>query len=143
MRVNKWATARGAKIELHWKHVTEDNSTTDWGDTLTKKTDWIFIEKVVVNGSAYAGMIKRATVNDMRCLDLGNRTVNGQKMQMCVPLPADVEREVWGAYDERQKAKKTARLEKEKLEDKELAKMIANGYCTKCESYCHGDCQAN
>jgi hypothetical protein len=24
-----------------------------------------------------------------------------------------------------------------------MAEMIKNGYCPKCQSYCHGDCTAN
>lgn len=142
MKINKWTTANGASVELHTKHLTTESYTTDWGQEKEKAIDHISIKQVIVNGKSYAGMIGRKTLRDTRVLDLGRNIINGKKTHLYVPIPAEIEQDVWGAYDARQKAKFDKDMALIKSDAEDIKHKVARGYCTKCESYCYGDCQS-
>lgn len=138
--INTWTTANGANIELHTKHLTTESYTTDWGQEKEKAIDHIMIDKVIINSKVYTGSIGRKTFQNTRVLDCG-RDYQAKKL-IYVPLPADVEKEVWGAYDARQKAKYAAEKAIRNRDAESLAKKEARGYCSKCGSYCYGDCES-
>ena len=142
-KVNEWTTQKGAKVELHTKHITSESHTTDWGEILTKEDDFIMVEKVIVNGKTFSGHINRTTKESARYLDLGNHVINGKKENLCAPLPKEIETSVWGEYDARQEAKASKRKAREIKEAAEMKNKVKSGYCPKCGSYCYGDCTAN
>lgn len=133
MKINKWTTANGAKIELRTQHLTTESYTTDWGQKKEKAIDHIMIDEVIVNGKSYTGFIGRKTVKDIRVLDLG---------RVYAPIPAEIEQDVWGEYDARQKAKFDKEMAIIKSNAETTKKKEARGYCSKCESYCYGDCES-
>lgn len=145
MKISKWTTARGAQIEMHTEHVTEEPwFTDDWGVKHTKKVDHIKIAKFIVNGEErfFNGCIRRVTVQDTQCIHFGDQRINGKNTHLYAPIPSDIEQDVWGEWDARLAAK-TEREKKATLaHQNELRIKIANGYCTKCGSYCYGDCEA-
>lgn len=143
--ISKWTTARGAQIEMHTRHVTERFwFRDDFGKEHFKKVDEIEIDKVIANGEVYTNsLFGRTTHEGARFIDLGFKTINGKRTKMMIPLPADIEASVWGEWDARQKEERERQAARDKAEQEELAKKIANGYCTKCGSYCWGDCEAN
>lgn len=140
IKINQWTTANGANIELHTEHLTQETTTTDWDKKLVTEIDRIRIIKVIVNGKDYSTTIGRKTVRDTKVLDCGKDY--STKTIVYVAIPADVEKDVWSAYDARQKAaynkdmniiSKNAEITKNKE---------ARGYCSNCGSYCYGDCQS-
>ena len=139
VKISKWVNAKGLNIELHTEHVTEETSTTDWNQVLVKKVDRIRIEKVLVEGKEYNSMIGRTTIQNTKVLDLGKNY--STRTSVYLALPADVERDVWGAFDARQAEKYEVEKLGREIAAVQLAKKEANGYCSKCGSYCHGDCR--
>ena len=143
-KVSSWTTEKGAKVELHTKHLTSESRTTDWGEILTKNADYIIIEKVIVNNEkVFNTLISRITREGQNWLNVGEQVLNGKRTNMLVPLPANIELDVWGDYDARQEAKSVKRDAREIKRDTEMKAKIKSGYCPKCGSYCYGDCTAN
>ncbi|MCM3699173.1 hypothetical protein [Paenibacillus macerans] len=143
MRVHTWTTAKGSVIEIHAKHVTETTWKDDWGMTHFKPANHVFIKKVVANDKEYYGQgVYRTTKDGQNFISLGEQVVNGKRTRMFVPLPADINQAVWGEHDRIEASKAERRKAAAKAEREELQAKIRNGYCTKCHSYCYGDCQA-
>ncbi len=143
MKVYTWTTAKGTAIELHAEHVTETTWKDDWGVTHSKPANYVFIDRVVANGTVYRGQgIARIVKDGQDFISLGEQRINGRRTQISVPLPADINQAVWGEYDRIEAAKAERRKAAAKAEREELQTKIRNGYCTKCHSYCYGDCQA-
>ncbi|MFB5268198.1 hypothetical protein ACE41H_15630 [Paenibacillus enshidis] len=141
MKINTWTTAKGAAIEMHTKHVTETTWTDDWGTTHSKPDNFVIIDKVVVNDNVYRGQgLKRTNIDGQQCIHLYNDMATKTKIH--VQLPDDVNQAVWGEYDRIESAKAERRKAAAKADREELQTKIRNGYCTKCHSYCYGDCQA-
>lgn len=144
--ISKWTTVRGTTVEMHTEHVTEIPwFTDDWGIEHTKKVDEIRINKVILNGRVFdrSHHYGRKTIDGQRFLDLGEEYIDGKRVKMIVALPAEVEVAVWGEWENRQNEKRKAEENRAKEDREKLKKMIANGYCTKCGSYCYGDCNEN
>lgn len=144
MQIHTWKNQKNMSFELHAKHITKETHSTDWGEEVLKDVNWVYIDKLLVDGKSYkqGAYITRKMVNGMTVLDLGNVVYNGKKLNMVVALPDNVNTQVWGEYDKIEKAKNESRIKTEKREMEEMKKKVKNGYCPKCESYCHGDCQS-
>lgn len=146
IKVSKWTTARGAEVELHTQLVTERPwFKDDFGTEHTKKDDAIEIVQVIINGQSFtrSHLYKRDTHEGARVINLGTDVVNGKRVTRMVPLPAEVEASVWGEWDARQTVQREAQAKADQSAQEELQRKIARGYCTKCHSYCYGDCDAN
>jgi len=142
-KVNKWTTEKGAKVEMHTEHKTEEKiGTDDWtSEAITKNIDQIKVREVIINGNKFSTRwAKRSNENGRRTLDLGNQKVGGKEFHVIIPLPQDIETDVWGQFDARMVKKEEAYTKNKEIEIAEMKKKIANGYCPKCDSYCHGDC---
>lgn len=141
MKVYTWTTAKGAPIALHAKHVTETTWEDDWGTTHSKPDNFVIIDKVVVNGKVYSGQgLRRTNMDGQPCIHLYNDMATKTKVH--VQLPADVNQAVWGEYERIEAAKAERRRAAAKADREELQAKIRNGYCTRCHSYCYGDCRA-
>lgn len=144
--ITKWVTARGTKIEMHTEHITKEHiGTDDWtGNAITKDVDKIKVSKMNVNGNDFYCIGAHRT-NDpgFRSIYMGNQVDNGRKVIMYIPLPSDIEKQIWGEWDEREAARKARKNEIIKKKAAAMKNRISSGYCTKCHSYCYGDCEAN
>ncbi|MGG1639842.1 hypothetical protein ACIFQM_00825 [Paenibacillus sp. NRS-1782] len=135
VKVHTWTTEKGAEIELHTEHVTEEKTTTDWGMVISKKVNFVFIQKVFVNGKKHVNDLRRKKVNGVSMLSLGYASA---------VIPADVEKAAWGEYDSIESAKRAAKQQASVRRMKEREALSKKpGYCTKCGSFCWGDCTAN
>lgn len=140
IKINTWTTAKGAGVELHTEHLTTEENINDSGKVTFKEIDQIIVWKVILNGKEYSTMLNRSTMQGVKVIECERNMKT--KQLICVAIPADVEKDVWGAYDARQAAK----FSKEMTTIKRNAEITKNkesrGYCTKCGSYCYGDCNS-
>lgn len=141
IKISNWTTTRGGIVELHTQHLTEEKNTNDWGIESFTPIDRIRINKVTLNGKEYNTMIGRKEIQNTSVLDLGRDIIDGKKVQLYVPIPPGIEQDVWGAYDARQKAKREAEKAIRNRNVESLKNKEARGYCSKCGSYCYGDCE--
>lgn len=144
VQVHKWTTAKGAVVELHAEHITQQTWVTDWGQEMTKKANFVMIRKLVINGKEYhSERVNRVFVNGEAVLDTGDVVVHqGRKYKATAPLPHDVNQAVWGAYDAIEAAKAARKEAARKRSEQKRKEEIKNGMCPRCNSYCYGDCTA-
>lgn len=134
VKVSKWTNERGAVIEMHTEHVTEEVLGFDegLGVNLTKKADEIKIVKLILNGQEVDTIgTARLTNNGNPVVKTSNVKFGGKKTIIQIALPEEINLDVWGEYDKRQAGRKAA------------AQQQPAHLCENCGSYCWGDCQAN
>ena len=107
---NTWKTPTGKTIVMTTEEVFEREINAD-GDKVTVKADYISITEVTLDGKKYNGRL--TTLQGKPGLDLGVQVVNGKKMIIATPIPADVYQAVWGEHDERLAARTAASIKAE------------------------------
>ncbi|RXZ77227.1 hypothetical protein EBB07_33690 [Paenibacillaceae bacterium] len=141
VQTHQWTNARGMKVTLVAEHITKKEWKDDWGVVHFKADNWVYVRSIKIGNMEFNSHISRSRVDGKPVVDAGERVVNGARKKILVMLPDDVHTAVWGEYDRIEAAKNARRAAREEAERKDLAVKISNGYCTRCHSYCYGDCR--
>lgn len=148
MKTYEFATARGAKIELtagdahHKNEIDLDGQKTGSFEESTS----LVVKSLKINGTEYQhATIKKEVSNGSQTVE-NVVTAHSDNKFIVVQIPTEMFNEIYAGQAGRD-AEWLADIKKDVAEDEadqsKLQKHIEAGYCTKCHTYCNGDCTSN
>lgn len=125
----KWKNDNGMEIEIEVEHITEKliGHWGPWQEERYKKIDEMKVTKLSIGSESvdvrYLERSKRESAI------VGETRYKGEHMNITVMLPTEIEKRIWGTYDERQEKKDMIanEIEKEQLHMNKVYKTLECG----------------